>query len=629
MMMRLKERSYNDRESCALIQRCKTLARKIKSRRNTELPRPPLGQALPPNRAVADQLVEKYLSTFEGVYRILHVPSFRRSYEQYCADPSSSDQTFIVTLQLVMAIGASLFDEGFSMRIAATGWVQDAQQWSVGPYEKSRMTIEGLQAMCLILLARIVCGVGGDLLWVNAGALVRTAMYMGLHVDPSHMPKLSPFMVEMRRRLWSTIIELCLQTAADSGGPPLLTMDDFDCLPPLNLDDHDIDPSDGKQEGSLSSYKPKPLDAYTDCSLQIALRGTFAVRLEIVRLLNHFRKNLSYEQTLSLSAELTAACQAIAKRFQGFYRNHNARHRPTPFQLCLVELLVHRLFLVLHRPFLRRAITNPEHSFSRKISVETSLKLATSCGIPGWTPEGAPSPAADRDYALLAATGAGTFRSVPYQALLTIGLELLVSLEEESRLALGGSVAPRADLYGALRAAQDWTISRIKAGETNVKTYMAMVVPLAIADALQAHSSGTGPALEADEMVLEEIVLEKAKHLATVCLGVCHDILRDLVGDEDDDGGNEREPACLEAEIIPDDAMMADAFGMTGGSGEWETGPGWWDWVRMPRKDIPMSSHIIPGTLSWHAHANQSLYDGQLLRESNQNVDFSATSLND
>lgn len=102
----------------------------------------------------------------------------------------------------------------------------------------------------------------------------------------------------MRRRLWATVLEIVLQSSMDSGGPPLISCYDFDCESPSNLDDEQL------YEAGNSLPKAKPTDTFTQTSVQVVLMKSFPIRLKIATLLNGFRTNLSYDETLRLGAEL-------------------------------------------------------------------------------------------------------------------------------------------------------------------------------------------------------------------------------------------------------------------------------------------------------------------------------------
>lgn len=257
------------------IQRCKALAKVIKTQRTPSWPSPPTA-ALPP-KDVADELVDCYLRTSETVYRILHIPTFRRDYEALWVPDTVPDAAFMVQLKLVLAIGATTYDEQFSLRVSAIRWVYEAQTWLSEPEFKSRLSISSLQTNLLVLLARETAHISEGLVWISAGALLKTAVYMGLHRDPARLPKRATFVAEMRRRLWNTILEVTLQSRLTSGRPPLVSLDDFDTEPPGNFDDDQLVAEDPvpKQDGN-----------FTQVSIAIALRKTFSVRLAVTKFLN-------------------------------------------------------------------------------------------------------------------------------------------------------------------------------------------------------------------------------------------------------------------------------------------------------------------------------------------------------
>ncbi|KAJ4129517.1 hypothetical protein NW754_003798 [Fusarium falciforme] len=93
------------------LQKCKSLARKVKACRVPDSATTvSIGKQMP-TRQLADQLIEAYLRIFETVYRTIHVPTFRAEYERYWADPQAADDSFVILLQLCMAIGAAFQDD--------------------------------------------------------------------------------------------------------------------------------------------------------------------------------------------------------------------------------------------------------------------------------------------------------------------------------------------------------------------------------------------------------------------------------------------------------------------------------------------------------------------------------------
>lgn len=162
-------------EIMLLLQQIKPLGRVIKSHRTPKLTFDFGGNI--PTREVADSLVTAYIGSLESMYRILHVPSFRRDYESYWVSPASADPAFVIQLQLVMAIGCALHDDLFSMRKSAIQWVYEAQAWLIAPRFKSKFNLISLQNMALLCLARQTTCLGGDLVWVSLGSILRSAIY--------------------------------------------------------------------------------------------------------------------------------------------------------------------------------------------------------------------------------------------------------------------------------------------------------------------------------------------------------------------------------------------------------------------------------------------------------------------
>lgn len=193
------------------MERCKYLAKVIKAQRTPSwpcLPTPDL-----PGKIIADELIDCYLRTSERIYRVLHLPSFRRDYEALWVTDAEPDKTFLVLLKLVLAIGAAIYSRDFHLRPSAILWVYEAESWLANPSLKHRLGLQYLQIYTLLLIARERVAVSEDLVWISAGSLLRTAVHMGLHRDPNNLPPRTAFASEMHRRLWSTILELCLQSS--------------------------------------------------------------------------------------------------------------------------------------------------------------------------------------------------------------------------------------------------------------------------------------------------------------------------------------------------------------------------------------------------------------------------------
>lgn len=135
-----------------------------------------------------------YVSRFESAFRILHIPSFWTEYEQYWNSPQEASSVLQFKITLVIAIGSSIYRDTLDadmVRWRSSQWVHEAQSWISAPMEKNRISIDGLQIQCLLILARQALSISGDLVWIAVGTLARTAMQMGLHRDPRHFGRMN------------------------------------------------------------------------------------------------------------------------------------------------------------------------------------------------------------------------------------------------------------------------------------------------------------------------------------------------------------------------------------------------------------------------------------------------------
>ncbi|KAJ4174662.1 hypothetical protein NW754_005082 [Fusarium falciforme] len=474
-------------EPHAIFLKCKTLARAIKAHRLKPISSNNLGKTIP-ERQLADQLVDAYFRTFEGVVRILHGPTFRAEYERYWQNPDAASEVFVMQLQLCMAIGATVYDDIFSLHSAAMQWVHEVQIWLMLPPEKSRMTIAGIQIMCMLVIAKACCAVGQDLTWVSTGGLIRQAMYMGLHRDPKHLGNMSVYRSEMRRRLWATILELNLQSSYDAGGPPLLSSKHYDTKLPANLNDNQL--SDEPDSSRQPTSNPEEL---TDMSVQLALIKSQPLRLAIIKHVNEFRSKESYPETLRLNSELTKACRTLTETLAALSQAQRRSSRAifNQFHSALIQMFTYRCFLSLHQPMLARSAEDPTYYYSRKVSLDSSLKLAQICGLATPRYPAAPPGALDPTtcFDRLITNGSGVFRIVPVQTLFSIALEF-IKKKEEQRESLGG-MPPMgcSELRTVLTAAQEWSQRRLRSTETNIKGYCFMTAGIALAEAIEVGMS--------------------------------------------------------------------------------------------------------------------------------------------
>ncbi|KAL1596510.1 hypothetical protein SLS60_009157 [Paraconiothyrium brasiliense] len=106
-------------------------------------------------------------------------------------------------------------------------------------------------------------------IWTLTGLAVRIAQTLGIHRDGSHFG-LTPFNIEMRRRLWWQVCILDARSSEDHGCDPTIVEAQFDTKLPLNVNDTDIHPD-------MTEW-PKERQGFTDmtfCLIRFEVTNIF------------------------------------------------------------------------------------------------------------------------------------------------------------------------------------------------------------------------------------------------------------------------------------------------------------------------------------------------------------------
>ncbi|KAJ3497748.1 hypothetical protein NLG97_g1670 [Lecanicillium saksenae] len=479
------------------IAKCKALARYIKSKRSPVWP--VKINSLLPEKRICDAMVENYLENTEPLYRVLHIPTFRERYNGLWMSELAPDPAFLVQVKLILALGSISYDESFSFRTRAMQWAYEGQTWLTEPKFKSRLDIQTVQTNILLLLAQERLGIIGDAMWIAVGALVRKAIFMGLHRDPARLPERTVLTCEMHRRLWNTILELNLQSSLGSGGPVFISMSDFDTQSPGNFDDEqllELDPV------------PRPPNECTQMTVALALRETFSQRLDALRFLNDVSSGGSYEETLRLDAELRASFKVLGRRLQSC-KGHGAKSSLTNSELRNLDIIMYRYLTAIHVPYFVAALQEAKYAYSRAVVVDCALKIWNSLGGTTST-RAAPAQTfeATDNLRRQVTRSMGFFMMAAMHSALLVVMELRAQLRESDAL---GPKLLRPDLLAVLEQSQEWSLEVVKAGHTNVKGYLLLRV-------IAVHIDSICRNLGREELV--ENLVGAAVEVADTCCGI-------------------------------------------------------------------------------------------------------------
>jgi len=329
-------------------------------------------ETLLPSREEADALITVYLDQFEQIYRIIHVPSFRREYARFW-DPAEARGGAFTCLILAMIAVSSCLDEHpqprkFEKLISNTHtralkWIEVADQFQAKQSEKHRRLIH-YQIACLLYLAKRVNTVKKKRFWKNAGAMTQDAISVGLHREPSHLSQnvsISPFNQEMRRRIWATIQSYDAQASFDHGLPTILSSLHYDVNSPRNIDDDEFD------EDTIELPPSKPSTEYTFTSYQNLSRQSLALRLELNRVLTGPPEHLDYDQVIRYTNEINQEIDSLPSWDVGLDRSREGVLKKPLLAYTLLHIQLRQYIMPLHQPYLKLRKTNSKYQYSEII----------------------------------------------------------------------------------------------------------------------------------------------------------------------------------------------------------------------------------------------------------------------
>jgi hypothetical protein len=221
-------------------------------------------------------------------------------------------------------------------------WISACEDWLAHQGSKARNLVF-YQVCCLVYLAKRMNGINKKNFWLETGSLMQKAVLDGLHL---HSPSDSPYLRQMKRRIWTVMRELDLQNSFEYQLPTLLHNLDSDVAAPANLNDDDFD------ETSKELPAPKPAYQYTCASYQSLSARTWDLRREISRRLfsTGIPKVLLYEDVLRYTHDLTCAIDSLPS----WGEEDTERANPRALVSAFLRFQLQECILALHRPYTGR-----------------------------------------------------------------------------------------------------------------------------------------------------------------------------------------------------------------------------------------------------------------------------------
>lgn len=219
-------------------------------------------------------------------------------------------------------------------------------------------------------------------IWILVGNIVQIATYMGYHRDAAHFPSISPFAGEMRRRLWSMIIQIDFSIATQLGLSRLIKeTTQSNTAEPRNLLDSDFDEHTVELPPSRPETEVTPI-LYTLAKLRILSVGA---RINDLTTAAEPGRLYPYAQVVDLDRRIDQTRDRLPPYMK--WENLNSALTSPPLvimQRIWLEICIQRLKMLLHKKFLLLSSSSPlgglvheqdQQALSRSICVTSAARI--------------------------------------------------------------------------------------------------------------------------------------------------------------------------------------------------------------------------------------------------------------
>ncbi|KAF2725658.1 hypothetical protein K431DRAFT_238962 [Polychaeton citri CBS 116435] len=341
----------------------------------TCLPKEQILAMIPP-RKVVDRHVSHFFNAFDFAPVVLLKTVFLAEYVNFWRDLSTAPVMWVGLLSSIISMSIFLQQkEAETLGLLAVESQNTLETYRtltihclvMGDYLRpSRYTIETLALhFALDQNFNLDTNIGN---WVLIGVVIRLALRMGLHRDPSHWSNIRPVQAELRRRLWMTLYQMDFFTSTQVGLPRIVKDSQCDTRPPAYLVDDEIRFEHDETLPERSTTDPSPL-------LHIIQRdAVIKVAAEIYDATEAAQP--SSATTAALGVKLQNAVDSIPTWLK--YRSLEELVADSPTTILhkiILDILIHKAVYLLHRRSFMKGSSDEESTNASKHCIKSALSI--------------------------------------------------------------------------------------------------------------------------------------------------------------------------------------------------------------------------------------------------------------
>jgi hypothetical protein len=201
--------------------------------------------------------------------------------------------------------------------------------------------------------------------------IVRLAIRMGYHRDPSNYPGITPYQGEMRRRIWAFVRQMDTMFSFQLALPGMIRNTDCDTALPRNIFEDEFGPESKTLPPARPFSEPTPV-SYMITKAQISFE--FGTILEEINAVSG--KSVSYDEILKRDNRLRELKSNMALHLR-LRPIEECTHDPATLlmQRFNIDLMWQKTMCVLHRKYIARSRHNQRYAHSRRACVDASMEI--------------------------------------------------------------------------------------------------------------------------------------------------------------------------------------------------------------------------------------------------------------
>lgn len=204
--------------------------------------------------------------------------------------------------------------------------------------------------------------------WIMIGVIIRIALRMGIHRDPSHWPNIPPMQAELRRRLWIILYQMDLFTSAQVGLPRIIKDSQCDARLPAHI----FDPEGNFEDDRLPPERP-PTDP-TPLNYLIQRHTIIKVTAEIYDATEAGPPSAS--DIAALSSKLERAINAIPASLKYTSLETSVADNPgTVLNQMFLDILIQKAVYLLHRRSFVKGSPGEDNTSSKELCIGAALAI--------------------------------------------------------------------------------------------------------------------------------------------------------------------------------------------------------------------------------------------------------------